>query len=434
MRDPKCPYFNSCGGCFTQHLPYEVQLANKKNRLAKETGFNDIKVFSDSEWFYRNRVDMRFHKTGLGFREKGKWWKIIDVKECVIANKRINGLISEVRAYFGDNIDAFEQNKNTGAFCYAVIRAPQSDSSVSFVLNKDSTRLDEAIKKIESFADKTSANNIVITYAQSGSDESTGTDYFAVKGSDFLEEKIMGKTFRYSVQGFFQNNPVMAEKMHEYVHDLLKKYSNCGSGSSSDNSPQLEPQRSRATAESAEVQRRLTKHESQDSELFEGDTSHSEARATGAERHEPQRSANWNHLLDLYGGVGAFGIVNADLFYKVTSVESFEGCTIAAKENIERNGVKNMEAVCMDAKRLKQISLSSPLYVITDPPRSGMDPETIIQLKKLKPEVIIYISCNAEQLGKDLLKFRDYKIASAAVFDLFPQTNHMESVIELVVV
>lgn len=404
MRDSKCPYFNSCGGCFTQHLPYEVQLANKKNRLAKETGFNDIKVFSDSEWFYRSRVDMRFHKTGLGFREKGKWWKIIDVKECVIANKRINGLIAEIRAYFGDNIDAFEQNKNTGAFCYAVIRAPENCSSVSFVLNKDSTRLDEAIKKIESFAGKTSANNIVITYAQAGSDESTGTDYFTVKGSDFLEEKIMGKTFRYSVQGFFQNNPVMAEKMHEYVHDLLKAYSNNGSN----NGPQLEPQRS---------------------------TSHSDegARATGAERHEPQRSTHWNHLLDLYGGVGAFGIVNADLFHKVTSVESFEGCTISARDNITRNGVKNMEAICMDAKRLKQISLSSPLYVITDPPRSGMDPETIIQLKKLKPEVIIYISCNAEQLGKDLLKFKDYSIKSAAVFDLFPQTNHMESVIELIV-
>ena len=72
------------------------------------------------------------------------------------------------------------------------------------------------------------------------------------------------------------------------------------------------------------------------------------------------------------------------------------------------------------------------LYVITDPPRVGMHEETIIQLRKLKPKLIIYISCNVDQLAKDLPKFKDYKIKSAAVFDLFPQTNHMESVIELV--
>jgi 23S rRNA (uracil1939-C5)-methyltransferase len=208
---------------------------------------------------------------------------------------------------------------------------------------------------------------VLITNIKAKSSQSIGEDYKVVKGTDTLEEAIMGRTFRYSAQGFFQNNSVMAEKMHEYVHGLLKKYDTSGA-----------------------------------------------------------------HLLDLYGGVGAFGIVNADLFKGVTSVESFEGCTVAAKENIELNKLKNVEAICMDAKRLKQVKLpAEDLYVITDPPRSGMHQETIIQLKKLKPNVIIYISCNVEQLGKDLPKFSDYKIKSVALFDLFPQTNHMESVVEL---
>jgi tRNA/tmRNA/rRNA uracil-C5-methylase (TrmA/RlmC/RlmD family) len=50
----------------------------------------------------------------------------------------------------------------------------------------------------------------------------------------------------------------------------------------------------------------------------------------------------------------------------------------------------------------------------------------------LKPQVIIYVSCNVQQLAKDLAKFKDYTIKSAAMFDLFPQTNHLESVVELV--
>jgi len=78
------------------------------------------------------------------------------------------------------------------------------------------------------------------------------------------------------------------------------------------------------------------------------------------------------------------------------------------------------------------MSLSSPLFVVTDPPRSGMDVKTIYHLNEVKPKVIIYISCNIEQLAKDLPKFKNYKLKSAALFDLFPQTPHCEGVVELV--
>ncbi len=184
-----------------------------------------------------------------------------------------------------------------------------------------------------------------------------------------LEETLMGRTFKYSAQGFFQNNHQMAEEMHKYVHDLLRSYK------------------------------------------------------TGVA-----------HLLDLYGGVGTFGIINTDLFKSVQTVESFKGCTEAAKANIELNGVSNIEAVNLDAAQLKKLKIpSGSLYTVTDPPRSGMHPKTIEQLVKLKPELIIYISCNIKQLEKDMPKFKKhYTLKSAAIFDLFPQTNHMETVVELI--
>ncbi len=376
MIDPKCPYFNQCGGCATQHLPYKVQLENKVARLMQEIQYDDIQVFSDKEWNYRNRMDMTFNHEGIGFREKGKWWKTVLVPECAISNKRLNELNKEICDFFAcpapcvgrPDFDAFNVKSHEGTYKYAVIRTPQNDSSISIVLSKESPRLDEAVAKVKEFADKTSANNVLITYTKAKSSQSIGEEFDVVKGGDMLEETIMGKTFRYSAQGFFQNNSIMAEKMHEYVHDLLKS-------------------------------------------------------------HKPDKYAS---LLDLYGGVGAFGIINTDLFHKVISVESFEGCTVAANENIKLNDVKNMEAICMDAKRLKQVKFPEEQYIITDPPRSGMSQETIIEINKLKPKVLIYISCNVEQLGRDLPKLKEYKIKSAALFDLFPQTNHMESVIELV--
>ncbi len=378
MRDPKSKYFNKCGGCATQHLDYKTQLANKKKRLIQEIGFKDVKVFSDEEWFYRNRMDMTFTNEGLGFREKGKWWKVIPVKECVISNHKLNELITEVNDFFGPEYDAFNVKTHEGTYKYAVIRTPQNDSSVSIVLNKDSKRLEDAVNKVKEYAKKSSANNVLITYIKAKSSQSIGEEYEVVKGSDTLTETIMGKTFKYSVQGFFQNNSVMAGKMHEYVHQLIASHT-------------------------TQARKRL--------------------RAFGHAKGD---------LLDLYGGVGTFAIINADQFERVTTIESFEGCTKAAEENIKLNKLKNVEAICMDAKRLKQVKLPEGLTVITDPPRSGMHQETIIQLKKLKPFHLIYISCNVEQLGKDLPKFTDYKIKSAALFDLFPQTNHMESVVELV--
>ncbi|MBN2096674.1 class I SAM-dependent RNA methyltransferase [Candidatus Peregrinibacteria bacterium] len=396
MQEPKCKYFGKCGGCATQHLPYEIQLENKKKRLSQTIGFEGVQVFSDEPWHYRNRMDMAFVKGGIGFREKGKWWSLLRVTDCPISNHRLNELNQEICAFFGEDIDAFDVKKRTGTFKYAVIRTPQKDSCISFVLNKDSSRLSEAVSKVEDFAKKTTANNILITYTDSKSSQSIGEDYIAVKGSDMLEETLLGKVFRYSAQGFFQNNSVMAEKMHCYVREILTESVNVYRNSK---------------LESANIS-----HNTKSESLQSRDT-----------------ITDKQHLLDLYGGVGAFGIVNADLFHKVTSVESYEGCTVAAQANLELNGIKNMEAICIDAKRLKQVKLpEKDLYVITDPPRSGMHPETIIQLRKLKPEVLVYISCNVEQLGKDLPKLTDYKIKSAALFDLFPQTNHMESVIELV--
>lgn len=372
-----------------QHVPYEVQLENKKKRLAQALSLtpdskyglkpDDIQVFSGDEWNYRNRMDMLYIPTGLGFREKGRWTQYVDVKECAISNPRLNALMKEVREAF-NGFDPYDLQKGSGTFRYAVIRTPQNDSCISFVLNTNSSRVGEAIEKIKAFALKSSVNHVLVTYVPAGTDQSVGEEFIVIKGSDMLRESFLGKEFEYSAQGFFQNNHEMATKMHEYVRGLLESYGGSDQGSNGGSNGKLK-----------------------------------EA-----------------HLLDLYGGVGTFGIINADLFKSVTIVESFAGCIDAAKKNIERNHIQNAEAIVMDAKQLKNLPLKSPLYVVNDPPRGGMHPKTVDQLIQLAPEAIIYVSCNVLELEKDMKKFeKHFKLKSAALFDLFPQTNHSESVVEL---
>jgi len=366
MAEPLCSYFGRCGGCAAQNVDYPVQVENKRNNLANAIGCEDIRVFTSGEYFYRARVDMVFHQGGLGFRKKGTWHRIVDIDRCVIANRAVNRLMREVRDYFTD-IDYFHARKNSGTFRYAVIRAPGDDSSVSFVLNADSTRLIQARDTISEFAKGSSAKNIVVTYVPHNRDVSVSGDYFVVKGTDELCVKMLGRAFSFNVQGFFQNNDSMALELHNYVRGILSSHDLAG-----------------------------------------------------------------HHLADLYGGVGTFGIINSDLFRGVTVIESFTQAVESAKKNVKANGCNNVEILKLDARRLRNAMLPQPLTVITDPPRSGMNPRTIVELNRLRPGLIVYVSCNIRQLAADLKKFNGYAIKSAAMFDFFPHTPHVEAVVELV--
>ncbi len=370
MADALCPYFGKCGGCSSQHIEYGQQLENKRLVVSRNTGIDvdSIEVFSDSPFHYRNRMDFIFHPIGLGLREKGNWKSVVDVERCVISNDKLNQLLQEVREYF-KGVDAFDVQRKTGTYRYAVIRTPSNSSSISFVLNEDSNKTAEAIEKIKEFAKNSSADSIIITYVPKDTDSSISEEFFVVKGSDMVNEDYLGKTFEYSIQGFFQNNTAMAQKMHEYVNGLIQN-------------------------------------------------------------HGVEKTQNMN-LLDLYAGVGTFGINNSGSFKKVFIVESDKHCIDSAKVNIEKNKIKNAEAILLDAASLKKLRLENPLFVITDPPRSGMHHKTVEELNRIRPKNIIYISCNVEQLGKDLKKFSRYKLKSVAMFDLFPQTPHIEAIVEL---
>jgi tRNA/tmRNA/rRNA uracil-C5-methylase (TrmA/RlmC/RlmD family) len=309
-------------------------------------------------------MDFVFIPSGLGLRRRNDWKSSVRTEKCQIANERINSLMKEVADNFSD-VDFFDIQKHSGTFRYAVIRATEIDSSISFVLNSDSMKINEAIERIKNF--KTTSNNILVTYVHSKTDNTTSDDYVVIKGKDLIEETLLGKVFCFPIQGFFQNNHNVAEMMQRYVSEKLQKY------------------------------------ETKDA-----------------------------YLLDLYAGVGTFGIMNSGLFKETTIVESVKPAIDCAIKNIEKNHIKNAQAICLDASRIKKLQLKTPLYVITDPPRQGMDQKTIEQLNTLKPEVIIYISCNIGQLRKDIAKFPKYEMKSAAIFDMFPQTPHIETVVELV--
>ncbi len=139
------------------------------------------------------------------------------------------------------------------------------------------------------------------------------------------------------------------------------------------------------------------------------------------------------HLIDLYGGVGVFGISLSNKFDQVSIIESSPLSIECAMQNIKSLGAGNCSAILTDAAKVDKIRANGKLSVITDPPRTGMGRMAIEKLLSLEPEKIIYVSCNPAQLSKELKFFFNsgYMVKSCALFDLFPQTNHFEIVYEL---
>lgn len=143
-------------------------------------------------------------------------------------------------------------------------------------------------------------------------------------------------------------------------------------------------------------------------------------------------------VLDLYGGVGAFGI---PLALKGNAVDSVEmnheaslGCAEAAKMNdVPRNMLKAIRQ--RDRTFLSDALRNGTKYdlLVTDPPRAGMGIRTARQVRRLAPETIIYVSCNPFTAARDIaiLVEGGYRISDVAPVDMFPRTDHVETVILL---
>jgi len=144
-------------------------------------------------------------------------------------------------------------------------------------------------------------------------------------------------------------------------------------------------------------------------------------------------------LLELYCGLGNFTLPLSDKFDKVLATEVSKASIKSALENVKLNSIENISFVRLSSEelvdamekkrefnRLKDIKLDEYdfSHIFVDPPRAGIDDNTIEFLKRF--ENIIYISCNPETLKRDLQKLDNYQIERFACFDQFAYTNHLE--------
>ncbi|NCO62941.1 MAG: 23S rRNA (uracil(1939)-C(5))-methyltransferase RlmD [Flavobacteriales bacterium] len=141
-------------------------------------------------------------------------------------------------------------------------------------------------------------------------------------------------------------------------------------------------------------------------------------------------------VYDLYTGTGTIAQFIAKQAKKVVGIEAVPDAIIAAKENAQLNGIKNVEFYVGDMKQVFNESFitehGQPDVVITDPPRDGMHKDVVEQLLHMAPKKVVYVSCNSATQARDLaLMDAVYKVTKIQSVDMFPQTFHVENVVLL---
>lgn len=395
--EPKCKHFGICGGCKQQDLEYEIQLKYKEEqvkdifeRIGGFTNFDILPIIpSEKNFFYRNKMEFSFANKrwltdyeissmqevkdkdfALGFHIPNFYDKVLDIEECFLQSELSNRILNFTRSFFKKrNVSIYSTQNHSGYLRNLVIRQSThtNEIMVNLVTSEENKNLVTQYKE-ELLNLFPEITTVVNNINLKKSQVALGDYEIVFHGTGYIYDFIGDYKFRISANSFFQTNTLQAERLYKTANDFAD---------------------------------------------FEGNET----------------------VYDLYSGAGTIPIFISRKVNKLYGFESIESAIDDAKINIELNNINNFEPVLYDLNKsfqpiLKQKNIPKPDVIITDPPRSGMNPKTIKDILVLKPNKIIYISCNPATQARDikLLCEGSYNLIKVQPVDMFPHTYHIENV------
>jgi 23S rRNA (uracil1939-C5)-methyltransferase len=387
--DAQCPYFRQCGGCHYQHIPYERQLKFKAEilretlqRIAKIELKSEIRLHASPPWNYRNRSRLQVRTVpqfALGYFRLNSH-EFLPVKECPISSPLINRVMARLLELRGLNCP-------TG------------------------------VEELELFADATDEQ--LLAWAFCGR-ESNPMDLLRWAGA--IERELP------EVRGV-----TLFPSRRSSVRPSVRRFSTRQSSTRlSDHDDVAADAKPLAQSGARSIRYRTRNHEYQvsagaffqvNSYLIDDLISVVTGNASG------------DVALDLYAGGGLFSAALAQNFHHILAVEASQTSYVDLVQNVPANvktaGVPAEEYMVSDY--LKRQPVRQPDLIVLDPPRSGVGKAVTNSLLQLGAPRVRYVSCDPATLGRDIapLLGAGYRIEEAHVFDLFPQTFHVESVMLL---
>ena len=389
---PPCPYYKDCGGCQLQHLSYEGQLKFKEKQVKEnleKIGGIDSREYEflpimgmKHPWNYRNKIQLPVRKIGneteVGFFKK-RSHNLIPVDYCMIQDERGNLALKKVREILQNyDVPPYDETKHEGLLRHVIIRVGANTGEILIIFVTKENKFPNKKKIIKELEDKMpDLVGIIHNINQKHTNVILGNEQKTIWGRSYLKDKLGNLEFKISPGAFYQVNSYQAEKLYDKSVDL-----SCIDASSHNKTNKL--------------------------------------------------------VLDAYCGIGTIALNFARYADEVIGMEVVKDAVNDARENAKINGLdKNAEfwhgKVEEIIYELREHKEQEPEIVVVDPPRKGCDKDFLQALLDLKPQKIIYISCNPSTLARDLnlLVSSDktkYHVKTVQPVDMFPHSIHVEAV------
>lgn len=389
--NPVCEHYDICGGCNLQHISYEGQLELKRNQVlsalrkfAKEER-DDINIMpSYKALHYRNKMEYQFAdsnssyfnksvdisnkgKISLGLHVKNKFDIVLHINKCHLQNDEINDIRNFIYDFTLKNgAKAFNLKYKTGFLRNLIFRTNSKGQIMLIIVFASPPGVFQANLCMALKESFTNLTSILYGVNKKKEDLLEDIKLHVFKGEDFLTETILGVDFKFSAKSFFQSNREVCEVL---VNKVLQF----------------------------------------------GDFKNNMV------------------VYDLYSGIGTFAINVAKISLQVVCIESSKYSVYDAIDNAKINGIENIKFVkgAVEEKLNEDFVAenSLPDCIIVDPTRVGLKEIVCNKLIEISCRKIIYVSCNVATFARDLLILKEkYVLKDIAIFDMFPQTTHVELV------
>ncbi|NCB91896.1 MAG: 23S rRNA (uracil(1939)-C(5))-methyltransferase RlmD [Clostridia bacterium] len=376
MNKEKCPFAKKCGGCQYQGMEYEEQLKEKEKYVRstlKEFGKPEPIVGMEDPYFYRNKVHSVFkhHRSGdviAGIYEEGSH-RIVPVTECQIENQEADAVIQTIRKLAKSfKIKIYNEDSEFGLLRHVLIRTGHATGEMLVVLVAASPVFPSKNNFVKALRkEHPSITSVVLNVNNKRTNMVLGDRNITLYGKGYIEDVLCDCRFKISPNSFYQVNPVQTEILYKKAIKMAK--------------------------------------------------------LTGKER-----------VVDAYSGIGTIGLIAASQAKEVIGVELNKDAVRDAVGNAKRNGIKNIQFYQEDAGKFL-VSMAEQGekvdVVFMDPPRAGSDEAFLGSIVTISPARVVYVSCNPQTLARDLLymKKNGYKVERICPVDMFPFTNHVETVV-----
>ena len=378
--EPACPIYKQCGGCQLQHLTYEAQLKFKQKQvkevLTRIGKLENITVHPvlgmNNPWKYRNKsqVPVGEMEDGLvaGFYQQ-RSHTIINMEECLIQAEENDRVVQGVKQIAGKyGIKAYNEETHTGMLRHIVTRYGRQTKDVMVVLITRTEELPQQERIIaEIYNTFPQVKSIIQNINSKRTNVIFGEKTKVLWGDEYLYDSIGGIQFAISARSFYQVNP----EQTKVLYDKALEYTNL----------------------------------------------------TGEET-----------VIDAYCGIGTISLFLAQKAKKVYGVEIIPEAIDDAKRNVKLNKMNNVQFRVGKAEEIIPAWFKDGIkadVIVVDPPRKGCDIELLDTITEMKPKRVVYVSCNPGTLARDLRILEDggFKTVEVQPVDMFPHSNHVESVV-----